>query len=88
MYREAYESGAPELGSLAQKRYALVHGASNSNDREALRAIAKVFEDGRTGFMTYIYWEDLLQDMELPKTKARKEQESIMASEPDVCSVM
>jgi len=88
LYRDAYESGAPELGTLAQKRFALVHHACNSTDTEALRAMARVFEEGRVGFMAHIYWEDMLEDIELPKTTTRKEQESMMSSEPDMCSVM
>ncbi|KAK3317561.1 hypothetical protein B0T19DRAFT_435196 [Cercophora scortea] len=88
LYREAYESGAPELGSLVQKRFALVHYACISTDDEALRAIAAVFENPRAGFMNHIYWDDLVGEMELPATTARREQENIMTPEPDGCLVM
>ncbi|KAK4210691.1 hypothetical protein QBC37DRAFT_447678 [Rhypophila decipiens] len=89
MYRDVYGSRAPELGSSIQKRYALVTSACTSNGREALRTIGSIFEDPRAGFMNHIYWDDLLQDLELPKTKARREQEEILANEPNMsCSVV
>ncbi|KAM7186225.1 hypothetical protein V8F33_011923 [Rhypophila sp. PSN 637] len=89
LYRNVYESRAPELGSLIQKRYALLSRACTSDDRGALRAIASVFENPRAGFMNHIYWDHLLRDLELPKTKARREQEEILANEPNMsCSVM
>ncbi|KAF4981710.1 hypothetical protein FZEAL_2512 [Fusarium zealandicum] len=56
VYVEAYEKPGP-FGN--EKRVGLTLVALAQQDDECLKIIADVFEEHRSGFMSYIYWDDL-----------------------------
>ncbi|RGP81398.1 hypothetical protein FLONG3_542 [Fusarium longipes] len=55
-YREAYERPGPWQ---KEKRVSLTILALAEGDEECLKAVAEILEESRSGFMDYIYWEDL-----------------------------
>ncbi|KAK0657747.1 hypothetical protein B0T16DRAFT_317985 [Cercophora newfieldiana] len=88
LYLEAYESPRT-FRSLIEKRLALTTMALEGRNDECLREIARIFENPRAGFMNHIYWDDLVDDLELPKTTEREEQERMLRGPPDqMCSMM
>ncbi|KAJ4316572.1 hypothetical protein N0V84_007769 [Fusarium piperis] len=74
-YIDAYEKPGP-----ADKRITLTLLALTEQDQECLRIMAEVFESRRSGFMDYIYWEDLVTKPEM--------MERSRDSSPEACVVM
>lgn len=44
---------------MREKRNIFTALALEGQDEECMEALARLFEDPRTGFMNYIYWDDL-----------------------------
>lgn len=74
-----------ECGSQPQKRAGLAALAILEQDDECLRAMADVFQSDRVGFMTHIYWENLLDPTEGKGYGPRGKSEDEGAALPDGC---
>jgi hypothetical protein len=82
LWVEAYEHPQPEL--RRQKRIALVMGAMATENEEALRIFAEVFENLRIGTLGCIFWEDMRPDEDGAKPRSDDDDEI----PTDQCSIM
>lgn len=82
LYVRAYETGREWR---YQKRVGLVFLALMEQEEECLSVMAEVLESGRTGFMEYIYWEDLKMGSEHWEPTARPGRDG---PDPNQCLVM
>lgn len=78
MYFEAYEGPGPWK---LEKRVALALLALKGDNEECLRIVADTLNDARSGFMDFIYWEDL-------ETEPREKEERVDPSVGNECTVM
>lgn len=81
LYMRVYEGGR---NSGMGKRVTLAALASDEEDNECFRIMAREFENPSSGFMNHIYWEDL-EDM---GQRMKKRQSRVEGMEQKGCVVM
>jgi hypothetical protein len=85
IYVKVYEEN-PTL--MREKRLSLAVGALQGDDEQCLRIMAEGFQNPRSGFMNFIYWEDLDTDIDKMRSAFRKDKDGIDEMMDSQCTVV